>query len=193
MAQSSGILGGLADSPKKQRRLFIVSGVVFVAGLAAFLAMVVFHGTSNAFTDTFSNEPAQLSRPEKKVPISKQQIAIAREFIKTAVARKNLDKAWNITDVDLKGRMNKKQWMTGNIPVIYYDAINADRAAFVTDYSYETSALMEVDLIPKPHTQARPHLLFYLGLKREHGKKNGRWLVDYWQPNWRPPIPEAVH
>ena len=32
-----------------------------------------------------------------------------------------------------------------------------------------------------------------VGLKREHGKKNGRWLVDYWQPNWRPPIPMAVH
>lgn len=192
MAQSSGILGSLADSPKKQRRLMIVSALVFAVGVIAFVSMFFLRGTSNAFTDTFSNQPAQLSRPEKKVPISKRQIAIAREFIKTAVARRNLDKAWNIVDVDLRGRMSKKQWLTGDIPVIYYDSINADRAAFVVDYSYETSALMEVDLIPKPGTQKRPHLLFYLGLKRERGKKNGRWLVDYWQPNWRPPIPAAV-
>src|SRR3954468_23106537 len=193
MAQSGGILGSLGDSPRKQRRLLIVSGAVFAAGAIAFISAFFLRGTSNAFTDTFSNQPAQLNHPDKKVPISKQQIAIARQFIKTAVARKNLDKAWNIVDVDLKGRMNERQWMTGTIPVIEYEAINADKAAFVVDYSYETSALMEVDLIPKPHTQKRPHLLFFLGLKREHGKKNGRWLVDYWQPNWRPPIPMAVH
>jgi len=192
MAQSSGILNGLGDSPRKQRRLLILSGAVFVAGIVAFVSMVFLRGTSNAFTDTYSNQPAQLNHPEKKVPITKAQIALARDFISTAVSRRNLDKAWDIVDVDLKGRMSKKQWMTGNIPVIEYDAINTDHAAFVVDYSYETSALMEVDLIPKPHTQKRPHLLFFIGLKREHGKKNGRWLVDYWQPNWRPPVPMAV-
>ena len=193
MAQSSGILGGLVDSPKKQRRLMIISALVFGAGVIAFVSVFFLRGTSNAFTDTFSNQPAQLSHPEKKVPITKHQISLAREFIKTAVSRHNLGKAWNIVDVDLRGRMTRKEWMTGNIPVIEYDAINADKAAFVVDYSYETTALMEVDLIPKPHTQRRPHLLFYIGLKREHGKKTGRWLIDYWQPNWRPPIPAAVN
>jgi hypothetical protein len=193
MAQPSGILGGLVDSPKKQRRLMIVSSGVFLVGVIVFISVFFLRGTSNAFTDTFSNQPAQLAHPEKKVPITKPQIALAREFIKTAVARKQLAKSWNIVDVDLRGRMTKKEWLTGNIPVIEYEAINADKAAFVVDYSYETTALLEVDLIPKAHTQTRPHLLFYLGLKREHGKKTGRWLVDYWQPNWRPPIPAAVN
>src|SRR3954469_21252630 len=113
MAQPSGILGGLVDSPKKQRRLMIVSSGVFVVGVIVFISVFFLRGTSNAFTDTFSNQPAQLAHPEKKGPISKPQIALAREFIKTAGARKQLAKSWNIVDVDLRGRMTKKQWLTG--------------------------------------------------------------------------------
>ena len=193
MAQSTGILGGLLDSPRKQRRFLIVSGTVFAAGLIAFISMVVLRGTPNAFTDTISNKPAQLAHPEKKVPITKAQLELARTFIKTAPARRNLAQAYTMVDADLKGTLTKKQWMTGNIPVIEYQAANADTASFVVDYSYETSALLEIDLIPKGHTQKRPHLLFFVGLKREGGRKDGRWLVNYWEPRWKPPVPMAVH
>src|SRR4051794_13791980 len=103
MAQSTGILGGLMDSPRKQRRFFIVSGAIFAVGLIAFVSMVLLHGTSNAFTDTISNQKAKLLVPEKKVPISKEQIALARRFIKTAPARKDLAAAYSFVDPDLKG------------------------------------------------------------------------------------------
>jgi hypothetical protein len=190
MAQS-GILGSLIDSPRKQRRFFIVSGAVFAIGVVAFVSMVVLHGTSNAFTDTISNQKAQLVTPEKHVPITKAQIELARRFIETAPARKNLGEAYSLVDVDLKGTMTKQQWETGNIPVIQYEAVNARTAKFVVRYSYETEALLEIDLIPRAHTQQRPHLLFFLGLKREGAKKTGRWLVNYWEPRWKPPVPMA--
>ena len=191
MAGNTGILGNLLNSPRRQRQFFILSAVVLVAGIAAFLAMVVFRGTSNAFTDTFSNQPATLNHPEKKVAVSKGQIALARKFIQTAVMRQNLSAAYDMVNADLKGRMTRKQWTTGDIPVIYYEAENVKTAAFQVDYSYETSALLEVDLVAKPHTETRPHLLFFIGLKRAGGKKDGRWLVDYWQPHWRPPVPSG--
>jgi hypothetical protein len=35
-------------------------------------------------------------------------------------------------------------------------------------------------------------LRFYIGLKRQGDKPTGHWLVSYWQPHWRPPIPQAV-
>jgi len=79
----------------------------------------------------------------------------------------------------------------GNIPVVQYQAENVDTAAFVPVYHYETSALFNVDLIPVGHTQTRPELLFSIGLKRAGDSKTGRWLVDYWQPRWRPPVPMA--
>jgi hypothetical protein len=191
MANSTGILGGILDSPRKQRRFFIISAAVFVAGAIAFVSTVLLRGTPNAFTDTISNKPAKLYHPEKTVPVTKQQITLMRTFIKTAVARKNLRYAYTLVDHDLKGDMTLKQWMTGNIPVVQYQAENIDRAAFIPVYHQQTQALFNVDLIPVGHTQKRPELLFFIGMKRAGGSKTGRWLIDYWQPRWRPPVPMA--
>lgn len=191
MANPSGIMSGFLDSPRKQRRFLIVSAAVLLIGIAAFVSMVLLRGTGNAFTDTISSNPAQLYHQEKTVPVAKEEIALARKFIKTAVARKDLGAAYSLVHPDLKGDLTKKQWETGNIPVITYQASNADTAAFQVDYSYPTEALFEVDLVAKLHAEKRPHLLFFLGLKREGGKPTGRWLVNYWQPHWRPPVPMA--
>lgn len=183
--------GGFWASPKSQRRILIGSGAVFVAGVAAFLALVVFRGTSNAFPDKFSTTPATLLKKEKAVPPSRAAFVTAREFMRTAVLRQNLDKAWSLVGVDLKGRMSRKQWDTGNIPVIGYPAQNVETTQFQVDYSYQTEMLLEVDLVAKPGSGVRPHLPFFLGLKREHGKKTGKWLVNYWEPHWRPPVPAS--
>ena len=91
-------------------------------GVGAFLAIVVFRGTPNAFTDTLSNKPAQLYHPDKKVPLSKEEVALARQFIKTAVERRDLNAAYTIVHPDLKGTLTRKQWDTGNIPVVSYPA-----------------------------------------------------------------------
>ncbi|HVC87452.1 MAG TPA: hypothetical protein VNC40_08505 [Gaiellaceae bacterium] len=184
-------VSGLLASPRNQRRLLWLSGGVLLAGIAAFVSLVLMRGTGNSFPDTISNKPATLYHPEKTVPVTKEQIGLARRFIETAVARKNLDVAYTLVHADLKGALTRRQWDTGNIPVITYEAQNAQTAAFTVDYSYATSALLEVDLVARPHTETRPHLLFYLGLKR--ASKNAPWLVNYWQPHWRPPVPMAVH
>ena len=191
MTQMSGISSGLWGSPRKQRRLFWVSGVVLLAGIAALLAIVVFRGTGNAFPDKFSNQPAQLNQPEKDAPVSKDQISLARRFIETAVARKDLDAAYSFVHPDLRGGLTRAQWDKGNIPVLFYQADNAETVSFKVDYSYQTQALFEVNLHAKPGTEERPSLLFFLGLKRENGKPTGRWLVNYFEPNWRPPVPMA--
>jgi hypothetical protein len=191
MTDSTGILSGMLDSPRKQRRFFIASGVIFAIGTVAFVATFLLRGTSNAFTDTFSNQPASLSKPEKTVAVTNEQISLMRTFIKTAVARKNLAYAYTIVDPDLRDGLTKKQWMTGNIPVVQYLAENVDTAKFVPVYHHQTAALFDVDLIPVGRTQTRPQLRFFIGLKREGGTKTGRWLVNYWQPDWRPPVPMA--
>jgi hypothetical protein len=193
MANLTGILSGFLDSPRKQRRFFIVSGGVLAVGIVAFVSLVLLKNTGNAFTDTISNKPAQLYHREKTVPVSPAEIALARKFIKTAVARQDLDAAYNIVHGDLKGDLTRAQWRTGNIPVIGYPARNADTAAFQTDYSFPTSSLLEVDLVAKPGSDMRPHLLFFIGLKRAGGSPNGRWLVNYWQPHWKPPVPQMVN
>ncbi len=180
---------GFWSSPRAQRRLLVVSGAVLLGGLIAFISVYVLRGTGNAFPDHYSTTVAQLVKKEKTVPPSKEAFSVAREFMRTAVLRKDLDKAYSIVDVDLRGRMTRKQWDTGNIPVIGYPANNVDTAAFQVDFSYPTEMLLEVDLVATPGSGVRPHLPFYLGLKRAGGKPHGRWLVSYWEAHWRPPVP----
>jgi hypothetical protein len=194
MASSSPhALGKFLSSPRAQRRLLIGSSAVFAAGVIAFVALVLMRGTSNAYVGTLSNKPATLIKKEKKVPPSPAALKVARKFIETAVLRKNVDASWNLVHVDLKGRMTRKQWDTGNIPVVDYPANNAKTASFQVDFSYQTEMLLEVNLVAKKGSPStvRPNLDFFLGLKRAHGKPNGRWLVNYWEPHWRPPVPLA--
>ena len=117
MTDSTGILGGWLNSPRKQRRFLIISGAVFAIGVVAFISVFVLRGTSNAFPDTISNQPAKLAEKETTVPVTRQQIDLMRTFIKTAVARKKLAYAFTIVDPDLKGTMTLKEWERGNIPV----------------------------------------------------------------------------
>lgn len=191
MTDSTGILGGMLDSPRKQRRFLIISSAVFAIGVVAFVSVFVLRGTSNAFPDTISSQPAKLAKPQKTVPVTKEQVTLMRTFIKTAVARKKLAYAYSLVNADLKGTMTLKQWETGNIPVIQYEAENVNTAEFIPIYHYETQALFNVDLIPVGHTQERPELLFFIGMKRSGDSKTGKWLIDYWQPRWRPPVPAA--
>jgi hypothetical protein len=192
MASPDGVLDGLLNSPRKRRRLKIIGAGVLIIGLGVFLSLFVFRGTPNAFTDTFSRQPAQLYHPEKSVKLFPEERRLARQFIQTAVERRDLDAAYAIVHPDLKGTMTRKQWDTGNIPVVSYQAENADTAAFVVDYSFRTEALLEVQLVARRGKEDRPYLLFMIGLKRAGGKPTGRWLVNYWQPRWRPPVLEAV-
>ncbi len=191
MEQTSGSLSGIFSSPRRQRRFFILSGVILVAGVIAILAATVFRGTGNAYPDKFTKQPAQISHPEKTVPTSKEQISLMRTFITTAVARKDLKDAYKLVDPDLQGGLTEKQWLRGDIPVLYYHADNAATVAFKVDYSYKTQALFEANLHAVPGTEQRPSLLFFIGVKRQGGKANGAWRVNYFEPNWRAPIPMA--
>jgi hypothetical protein len=189
MEQTSSTLGGMLNSPRKQRRFFILSALVLVAGLVAILAATIFHGTGNAFPDKFSKQPAQLNHPDKTVPTSPGQISLMRKFIESAVDRQNLKGAYWMVGPDLRGGLSMKKWLLGNIPVLFYHADNGATVEFKTDYSFKTSALFEANLHAAPGTEERPSLLFYIGLKRQGGKATGPWQVNYFEPNWRAPIP----
>jgi hypothetical protein len=124
-----------------------------------------------------------------KAPPSPAAFKVAREFIETAVLRKNLDAAYPLVNSELKGGLTKKQWDRGNIPVQPYPAGNTKTAAFTVLWSYKTQLMTVVDLVARRGAHVRPHLPFYLGLVRAGGKPNGRWLVNYWIADWTPPIP----
>jgi hypothetical protein len=184
------VLERFKNSPRLQRRAFFGSLGLLAGGIIALLVVVLLPSKSHALDTPISNVPAQTVANDPVARVDPASERIARQFLLTAVQRKNLDWAYNNVHVDLKGRLSRKQWDKGNIPVIPYDAQNADTTAFIVQFSLKKEVEFEVALIPKVHAvyAARP-LRFYIALRREHDEANGRWLVSYFEPHWKPPIP----
>jgi hypothetical protein len=160
---------------------------VLIVGLTVFLASFAFRG-SPGVQAPISKQKAQSAPKEVKAKPDPKAYTVARKFMATAVLRKNLSSAYKLVGPDLKGGMTLKQWQTGNIPVMGYPAGNVKTAAFTVISSYKTRLMLLVDLVAGPGTHVRPHLPFWLGLVRAHNKPNGRWLVNYWLPDWAPPV-----
>ena len=184
--------GGFLSSPRAQRRLLWIGGGVFLVGLIVFLSAVVFRGSSGIHSP-ISTQAAQHVKPPVKARPDPAAYKVARKFMETAVQRKNLDLAYSLVGPDLKGGLTKKQFEKGNIPVISYPAGNLETAGFTVVSSYKTQMMLLVDLVARKGSGAniRPHLPFWVGLVRAHNKPNGHWLVNYWIPDWSPPVPLA--
>jgi len=167
---------------------------VFVAGGIAFL-LVFFGNTAeprNIHADP--NAPVKdLSGVPKSVPVDPKARLVAGKFITTAVTRKDLKTAWNLSEpggfVRPKG-MTLKEWMSGNIPVQFFPANALDGASFRVETSFENELTLNVYIYAKPKSglNSQP---FYIVL-RPHGQgTHKRWLVNNFVPSTRPPVPVA--
>jgi hypothetical protein len=172
-------------SPRNQRRLLGVALVVLAIGAAAF-TFAFFRNTGEA-TETFSNEPADVFKPQKTVGINTDARRVAGTFIKTAVARKNLASSYDLVAPELRQGLTRKQWETGNIPVIYYPSGELEFASFKVDRSYANEVVWQVYMVPKVGSGVQP-AVFYIGLKR--ADETAPWKVYYWVPRYQPALPD---
>jgi hypothetical protein len=187
----SEVLDSFRNSPRRQRQAFFGSLVLLAGGIIALLVVVVFPSSSHRLNAPISNVPAQTVKNDPPAKVDPKAVAIAREFLLTAVQRKNLDWAYDNVHVDLRGRMSRAEWDKGNIPVVPCDAQNAKTTAFIPSFSLREEVEFDVTLIPNAHSQFcgdRP-VRFFIALRREHNSPTGRWLVSYWEPHWKPPLP----
>ena len=139
---------------------------------AAVVALAVF-GSWVASVVVAGPEPAA-PKPGPAVPLDPRARAVAEEFVATAVARRELDRAWRISAPSLRGTLTPAQWRTGAIPVLPYPVARAD-ASYLAKASLPGDALLEVAFTPRDGASARP-ARFLLGLRR----LGGRWLVSSW-------------
>ena len=86
--------------------------------------------------------------------------------------------------------MSKREWLTGNIPVVYYPAKQIETATFKVDESYPGEAILEVALLPKDAAKVKPQV-FFIGLKKVGKGTAAHWQVNYWVPRAAPQIPTA--
>ena len=185
------MLENFRNSPRQQRRVFFASLGVLAAGIVALLVLVLLPSSDHKLDTPISNVAAQTVAHDPPAKVDPASIAVARQFMLTAVQRKNLDWAYDHVHSFLKGRMSRQEWDKGNIPVIPFDAQNAASTAFITQFSLQKEVEFEVTLIPKPHAiyAGKTPLRFYIALRRDHDKATGQWLVSYWEPHWKPPVP----
>jgi hypothetical protein len=179
------------SSPRATRLLFWLGALVLAAGVVVFVRAIA--DGPEPIQEKLSNQPAQLpARPETKAPVDPAAKRVARQFIRTAVARRNLAASWKITHPSLRQGLTLKEWKTGNIPVIplSYPVAKLESVVFKVDESTQRTTVLEVAMIPRPGAKAFGRKidpdLFWLGLKKVGRGKNARWLVDYWMPREGP-------
>lgn len=170
---------------RTQRQVSLVSALVLIAGVVAF-TVAYFGDTGTSQETPLSDAPAQVFTPRKQIPLEKEARRVAGRFILTAVARENLAESYELAHPELRQGLTKRQWLTGNIPVVYYPAKAIETATFKVDESYANEAILEVALLPKESAKVKPQI-FFIGLK----KAGNRWRVNYWVPRAAPAVPSA--
>jgi hypothetical protein len=188
-AQAQTVRAGHASdsrSPFWRRQSFWRVALPVAAALAVIAAILVIiqvsvgsNGSPNAATGWGVTYPA-VKKP-KTVKFDRAAQLVATRFVKTAVARKNLDKAYALSGPGVRQGMTLAQFRSGNIAVVPYPITAKTSANMKIDESYATSATVELYLVT-PGYDGRD---FYANLV----KKNGKWFVDGWVPRGTPPIP----
>ncbi|NUR77013.1 MAG: hypothetical protein HOQ28_12110 [Thermoleophilia bacterium] len=169
--------------PGWQKALPWIVAVVLVGGAIA--AGIIWSNTGKSTATPLTNRPAlDVSKVPATVKLPPGATRVARRFIRTAVARKNLPNAYTIVTEAIRQGQSLKSWKTGNIAVIPYPVDAVKYAPMKIDFSYPKEAQIEVALLPKKGSKVRP-ALFIMDLV----KRNGTWLVNSWVPRASPLIP----
>lgn len=117
-------------------------------------------------------EPVRLKRHDRAVALK-----VVSTFIDTAVARKNIDRSWNLVAPEFRAGVTRKQWDAGEMPVAPYPIKNA-RWKF--QYSDDQGVGFSVALFPTEASHQRAQV-FLVGLHKLGSGKGQHWVIDNWQ------------
>lgn len=166
-----------------------IGAAVLAAGTAAVL--VRFGDRSESTPAASENAPAATQRPQQAAasPVDPAAKKVAAQFIQTAVARRELVKAWSITHPELKAGMTLAEWKTGSLPVAPVTNLNAyELISYRVKESFPNEILLEVLMVPKASAKGVTPQNFDIGLKAVGKGKAKHWLVSYWMTGYRPPV-----
>lgn len=181
-----GKLRSIVTSRKFNLALPWIAGLVLAIGVAAFIQS---RTDTGAPKETFQNEPVQdVSKQPKAVPVPQEARKAAVTFLQTAVARKNLAKAWTVAGPGIKAGQSYKSWLRGEISVVPYPGESMDKAPIKVDWSYHDSIGLSIALLPKKGSTEKPQV-FNMELK----KAGNRWVVDSWVPYAPPAVPADLN
>jgi hypothetical protein len=172
----------LASYRWRRRLLWVSISAAVVAG-----ALVIGFTWSN----TAPPEAAKPSGPPvkidyaapKPVPLRLRDragaLAVASRFIDAAVARKNVDEAWDLVTPTLHAGYTRKQWDTQDLPAI--PPFPVASARWRLQFSDVKGIGFTMALFPPKRSEQGP-TTFMIGLHKVGSGSHRHWLVDNWQP-----------
>ena len=167
-------------SRRARRRL---AWVAVIGGLVVALTVTAAFFWNTADTrETFSGGEAQVFTAPLPHRLTKAErasiVAIAQRFLETAVARDHPERAYDIVGPLLRGGLTRKQWATGEIPVVPYPV---DGARWKVEYANEDAVGLLVLVFPAPGAPERP-TVFSMSVVPARSGEGSRWLVAGWSP-----------
>jgi len=161
--------------------------LAWTAGAAAMLAVVV--GAAIRVGDTgqkldtpMTDEDAWVyTEPKLHRLSSRERLAVfstSAQFVRTAVARRNLDEAWDLLGPEMQSGQTRRSWRTGSNNVVPFPARGI--AAWDVLYSYDNDVALDVALVARPGGDIVGKS-FTIELKR-YPERGNRWLVASWVP-----------
>jgi hypothetical protein len=177
------------SSRRFNRWLLVLGGLVLVAGIIAILATKVgSSGNTENANPTGPPIPAVV-KAQPNIPFPKAAWQVAREFLFTAVARKDLAKSYAIAHPDLRGGLTLKQWETGQLPFVAYPTAKVYKYNWKnTNYAHPRDAQINVILTSSRAAGQRP-IYAQVGLTKIGSGSDAHWTVSYFSPLAGPPIP----
>jgi hypothetical protein len=172
---------GRLASPRFRRRLYWTAGTLTILTTATAGAIAIGNtGRSNA--TPLYDRPAWVYREPPRMKLTaadrRDLFDAASRFIKTAVARKHLDSAWEMLGPEMKAGQTRKSWDTGFNNVIPFPAVGI--ATWDILYAYKNDVAIDLGVIGDPHSDWAGKT-FTLELKRYRAHPRS-WLVASWVP-----------
>ncbi len=160
--------------------------VLVVGGVIAIIA-VKYANTGHSTATPLTNRPAlDVSKVPATVKLTPGATRVARRFIESAVARKNLGSSYSIVTDEIRQGQSLQSWKTGNIAVVPFPVVDVKYAPMKIDFSYPAEAQIEVALLPKAGVKIHGQLFIMDIVKR-----GGKWLVNSWVPRSSPAVPNG--
>jgi len=174
-------MSGRLSSPRLRRRLlWSIGSLGVLAAVAAAATLIGNTGKKNE--QPLTNKPAWVYKePEKGVLTAadrRELFAAATQFVKTAVARKHLDRAWEMLGPEMRAGQTRKSWDTGFNNVVPFPAIGI--ASWNVLYSYQGDVALDLAVVGAK-TSDWAGKTFTIELKHYPSHPHD-WLVAAWVP-----------
>ncbi len=112
-----------------------------------------------------------------KVTEKSLALAVASRFIDTAVARKNVDKAWDLVSPEFRAGVSRKEWDSGSMPIPPFPV---QQARWKLSYSDVEGVGFQMALLPTKQSHERAQV-FLIELRPVRSGKKHTYLVSSWQ------------